>query len=353
MEPTHRFLRACLRLPVDRTPVWLMRQAGRYLPQYRAVRARASFLELLGSPDLATEVTLQPLDEYPLDAAILFSDILVPLQAMGLHLEFTEEGPSLARVTDDAGVDRLQVPDPEDRMPYVLETVRRIRRAINGRVPLIGFAGAPFTLASYAVEGGGSKSYAALKRMMFGAPRTAHRLLDKIAETVALSLEAQVAAGAQAVQLFDSWAGILSPADYEEFALRPARAVIDRLRASRRWHEAPEPVPIIYFLNGAAPYLELLAGSGADVIGLDFRIDIGVARARLGPGLAVQGNLDPGALFLPAETIAERARDIIRKASAWPGHVFNLGHGVLPETDPERVRALVAAVQAAGGGSAA
>lgn len=338
----HRFLAACLRQPVDRTPVWMMRQAGRYLPQYRAVRARTTFLGLCKSPDLACEVTLQPIDEFGMDAAILFSDILIPLEAMGMRLEFTEEGPKLEPVRAQADVERLGVPDPEATMPFVMEAVRRIRAALADRVPLIGFAGGPFTLASYAVEGGGSKDFAALKRLLYADPRSAQRLLEKLTRTVAAYLEAQVAAGAQAVQIFDTWAGVLAPEDFEEFALRWARTLVSELRASAAWRGGP--VPIIYYVNGCAPYLEAMREVGADVIGVDWRIDLGIARRRLGPGLAVQGNLDPCVLLGPKELIDARVAAVIGAAGPEPGHVFNLGHGVLPPTDPEHVRAMVAAV---------
>jgi uroporphyrinogen decarboxylase len=343
---THRFLAACRRSPVDRTPVWMMRQAGRYLPQYRAVRSKTTFLGLCKTPDLAAEVTLQPIDEFGMDAAILFSDILIPLEAMGLPLEFNEDGPHLPRPVRDAdAVARLVIPDPEDTMPFVMEAVRRIKKGLAGRVPLIGFSGAPFTLASYSVEGGGSKNYVHLKKLMYAAPESAHALLGKIARTTALYLRAQVAAGAEAVQIFDTWAGILSPRDFEEFALRYVKAIIADLRESPEWKGAPDGgPPIIYYAaNGVAPYLEQIATAGADVAGVDWRIDIDVARRRLGSGLAVQGNLDPTALFLPRAQIRERVHAIL--AAAGPtGHVFNLGHGVLPETDPEHVRAMVQAV---------
>lgn len=337
------FLRACRRQPVERTPVWMMRQAGRYLPQYREVRARVSFIELCKTPDLACEVTLQPIDEFGFDAAILFSDILIPLEAMGLALEFTPAPVLPDPVRDRAAIDRLVVPDPEATMPFVTEAVRKIRKALDGRVPLIGFAGAPFTLASYAVEGGGSKSYPNLKAMLYQQRDAAHALLDKLSECCATYLEAQVAAGAQAVQLFDSWAGILSPRDYREFALRYAKLTFDRLRSSPTWNKGG--VPIIYFVNGCAPYLDDYRDSGADVLGIDWRVDLDVARARLGKDVAVQGNLDPTCLFLPPRQLRERVQEVLEKAGEAPGHVFNLGHGVLPMTDPESVRVMVDAVK--------
>ncbi len=342
-EPEHLFLRACRRLPVPRTPIWMMRQAGRYLPEYRAVRAKASFLELCRTPELACEVTLQPIDLLGFDAAILFSDILITLPAMGLEVAFPDKGPKiLAPVRDRAAIDALVVPDPEAELPFVMEAVRQIQRGLGGRVPLIGFAGAPFTMATYAVEGGGSKDYAHTRKLLFGDPAAAHALLDKLARTTAVYLEAQIAAGADAVQLFDSWAGILSPRDFREFALRWSKRVIELIRESRTF--AARPVPIIYFVNGCAPYLEDYATSGADVLGVDWRLDIDVARRGVGDGVALQGNLDPGALFLSARELRDRVADVLAKAGP-VGHIFNLGHGVLPETDPERVRAMIAAVR--------
>jgi len=321
----------------------MMRQAGRYLPQYRAIRARVSFIDLCKTPDLACEVTLQPIDEFGFDAAILFCDILIPLEAMGMALDFTPAPVLPDPVRDRAAIDRLVVPDPEATMPFVMEAVRKIRRALDGRVPLIGFAGAPFTLASYAVEGGGSKSYPNLKALLYQDRDAAHALLDKLSECCATYLEAQVAAGAQAVQLFDSWAGILSPRDFREFALRYAKLTFDRLRSSPTWNKSA--VPIIYFVNGCAPYLDDYRDSGADVLGVDWRVDLDVARARLGTEVAVQGNLDPTCLFLPPPELRERVQDVLDRAGDAPGHIFNLGHGVLPMTDPESVRVMVDAVK--------
>ncbi|MCE9580322.1 MAG: uroporphyrinogen decarboxylase [Deltaproteobacteria bacterium] len=342
-EPEHLFLRACRRLPVPRTPIWMMRQAGRYLPEYRAVRAKASFLELCRTPELACEVTLQPIDLLGFDAAILFSDILITLPAMGLEVAFPDKGPKiLAPVRDRAGIDAIVVPDPEAELPFVMEAVRQIQRGLGGRVPLIGFAGAPFTMMTYAVEGGGSKDYAHTRKLLFGDPGAAHALLDKLARTTAVYLEAQIAAGADAVQLFDSWAGILSPRDFREFALRWSKRVIELIRESRTF--AARPVPIIYFVNGCAPYLEDYATSGADVLGVDWRVDIDVARRGVGDGVALQGNLDPGALFLSPRDLRDRVAEVLAKAGP-VGHIFNLGHGVLPETDPEHVRAMITAVR--------
>lgn len=344
-ETDYLFLRACRRQPVPRTPVWMMRQAGRYLSQYQAVRSKVSFIELCKTPELACEVTLQPIDLFGFDAAILFCDILIPLEAMGMGLVFGDGGPKLPTpVRDRAAIDKLSVPDPESELGFVMDAVRLIRKNLEGRVPLIGFAGAPFTLATYAVEGGGSKSYAHTKGLMFQEPEAAHALLDRLAECCATYLEAQVAAGAQAVQLFDSWAGILSPRDFRDFALRPVQQVIERLRASATWRDGGG-VPIIYFVNGCAPYLEDMARSGADVLGVDWRIDLAEVRRRVGPDVALQGNMDPTCLFLPPDKLRERVGEVLASHGTGPGHIFNLGHGVLPMTDPERVRVMVEAVR--------
>jgi len=343
-EPEHLFLRACRRLPVDRTPTWMMRQAGRYLPQYRAVRKQIRFLELCKTPERACEVTLQPIDEFGFDAAILFCDILVPLEAMELSIEFTPAPVIGNPVASAADVEALEVTDPTDTLPYVLEAVRQIRQGLAGRVPLIGFAGAPFTLATYAVEGQGSKTWAKTKQLLFEAPEVAHALLDKLARMQAVYLEAQVEAGAQAVQLFDSWAGILSPGDFRSFALGYARQVIEALRASPTWR-ATGGVPILYFVNGCAPYLDDCASSGADVLGVDWRVDIAEVRRRVGDGVALQGNMDPTCLFGPPELIRARVREVLDAVGNQPGHIFNLGHGVLPNTDPEHVRVMVDTVR--------
>ena len=334
----HLFLRACRREPVPRTPIWMMRQAGRYLPAYRATRAKAgSFLAMCQSPELACEVTLQPIDEFGFDAAILFSDILVTLPGMGIDIDFPEAGPKISNpVRTPADIAKLVVPEP---VRYVIDAVRTIRRALADRVPLIGFAGAPLTMLTYAVEGGGSKDYAHTKQLLYGAPKDAHALLDKLARTCASYLAAQVEAGAQAVQIFDSWGGIVSPGDFREYPLRYAKQVIAELRAT-----IPRDVPIIYFVNGCAPYLDDYASSGADVLGVDWRVGIDEVRRRVGDGVALQGNLDPGALFAPPAEIRARVAEILARAGK-VGHIFNLGHGVLPPTDPEHVRAMVTAVR--------
>jgi len=320
-----------------------MRQAGRYLPSYREVRKRASFLEMCRTPELACEVTLQPIDQLGFDAAILFSDILITLPAMGLEVAFPESGPKIASpVRSSSAIAQLVVPDPELELPYVMESIRVIKKALADRVPLIGFAGAPLTMLTYAVEGGGSKDYPHTKRLLYGDPQSAHELLDKLARTCAVYLEAQIAAGADAVQLFDSWGAIVSPGDFRSYPLRYAKQVIAAVRASPTF--AARPVPIIYFVNGCAPYLDDYASSGADVLGVDWRVGIDEVRRRVGDGVALQGNLDPGALFATPADIRARVADILERAGPI-GHIFNLGHGVLPETDPEHVRAMVNAVK--------
>ncbi len=321
----------------------MMRQAGRYLPAYRAVRARASFLELCRTPELACEVTLQPIDEFGFDAAILFSDILITLPPMGIDVAFPESGPKIGTpVRDRAAIDALVVPDPIATMGYTMEAIRQIKTGLADRVPLIGFAGAPLTMLTYAVEGGGSKDYAHTKKLLYGASADAHALLDKLARTCATFLEAQIEAGVDCVQLFDSWGGIVSPGDFREYPLRYAKRVIEMLRESRAFKA--RNVPIIYFVNGCAPYLDDYASSGADVLGVDWRVGIDDVRRRVGDGVALQGNLDPGALFASPAEIRTRVADILARAGS-VGHIFNLGHGVLPETNPEHVRAMVMAVR--------
>ena len=332
-----RFLRACRREPVDRTPVWIMRQAGRYLPEYRAVRAGMPFLTLCKTPEKAAEVTLQPIDILGVDAAILFSDILIPLEPMGVGVRFDEGGPVLAppELTLER-MERLAVPDPVETVPFVLDTIRLLRRELAGRVPLIGFAGAPFTLASYVVEKGGSKDFLKLKRLLFERPEVAHALLGKLADTVGLYLRAQIEAGAQAVQIFDTWAGILSPRDYDEFAGPYVTRVIEAL---------PKPgVPVIHYVNGGAGLLERMKAAGGDVIGIDWKTSLADARRRLGAEVAVQGNLDPVALFLPHEKLEQRVAEILAQGASAPGHIFNLGHGIYPDTSPDAAKFLVECV---------
>lgn len=341
-DRSNRFLRACRREPVDRTPVWLMRQAGRYMEEYRAVRSRYDFLTMCKTPELAAEVTLQPVRRLGVDAAILFADILLPLEGMGIDLAFTkDEGPVIRNpVRSAADVDRLRVIDPDEAVPYVLEAVRLVRRELDGEVPLIGFSGAPFTLASYMIEGGGSRNYLLCKRLMWEAPAVWHALMDKLARVVVRYLRAQVEAGAQAVQVFDSWVGALAPDDYREYVLPHSRAVMEGLSGLG--------VPVIHFANNASTLLDLVREAGGDVIGVDWRIDLGEARRRLGDGVAVQGNLDPMALFAPPAVIEEKVRRILAAAGDRPGHVFNLGHGIHKETPVEHVAALVEAVHRLG-----
>ncbi len=331
------FLRACRREPVERVPIWMMRQAGRYLPEYREIRRKADFVTMCKTPDLAAEVTLQPVDRLGVDAAILFSDILVPLEPMGVSMAFNP-GPVLSpAVRAEADVRRLVVPDVEAAVPFVYETIRILRRALEGRVPLIGFGGAPLTLAAYLVEGEGSKSFDHLKRMLYAEPRIAHALLEKITLTLEAYLAAQVRAGAQAIQIFDTWAGLLGPGDYREFALRYVRRLIDALR--------PLGAPLIYFALDSRHLMAEIRECGADVVGVDWRTPLDVASAALDHRFVLQGNLDPCVLFAPPETIRSRAREVLEAGRSAPGHIFNLGHGILPPPPVEHAQALVEAVR--------
>ncbi len=338
-----RFLRALLRQPVDVTPVWMMRQAGRYLPEYRATRERAgSFMQLCTTPELACEVTLQPLERFPLDAAILFSDILTIPDAMGLGLSFNEgEGPRFERpLRSAADIQSLAVPDPEAELRYVMDAVRLIRRELDGRVPLIGFSGSPWTLATYMVEGGTSREFALIKTMLYDQPALLHVLLDKLARTVALYLNAQIAAGAQAVMIFDTWGGALSHAAYHEFSLRYLTQIVAHLN---REHDGRR-VPVVLFTKGGGQWLEAIADSGCDAVGLDWTCDIGAARARVGDRVALQGNLDPMVLFASPERIRTEVAAVLASYGAGSGHVFNLGHGILPGVDPAHAGTMVEAV---------
>ena len=338
-----RFLRALLREPVDMTPVWMMRQAGRYLPEYRATRAKAgSFLDLCKNPELACEVTLQPLERFPLDAAILFSDILTIPDAMGLGLYFGEgEGPKFERpVRSKADVDALGVPDPEGELRYVMDAVRTIRRELDGRVPLIGFSGSPWTLATYMVEGGSTKNFALSKGMMFDQPAVMHSLLGKLADSVTSYLNAQIAAGAQAVQIFDTWGGMLTPRDYKAFSLDYMQRIVEGLTRTAEGRK----VPVILFTKGGGQWLEMMADTGADALGLDWTTDIGEARARVGDRVALQGNLDPSTLYASPETIRRSVAEILESYGTGSGHVFNLGHGIHPEIPPEHAGAMIDAV---------
>ncbi|GAC1342023.1 MAG: uroporphyrinogen decarboxylase [Myxococcales bacterium] len=338
MSRADRFLRACRQQPVDRTPIWIMRQAGRYLPEYRAVRSKVGFLELCKTPDLATEVTLQPVRILGVDAAILFSDILLLCEAMGVPLILEDQGPQFPEpLRTRADVERLHVPDPETELPFVLEAVRRIRKELADEVPLIGFSGAPWTLAAYMIEGKTSRSFEKAKAALLGDDALASLLLGKIADAVALYLNAQLAAGAQAVQIFDSWAGALSADDYARLGAPYLSRIIAALK-----RDPVSPQPVIVFGVETGELLPLLAGSGADVVGVDWRVPLQEARKRVGPKVALQGNLDPTSLFLPREKLEARARRVLGEArAAGGGHVFNLGHGILPGTPVEGARALV------------
>lgn len=331
------FLKACRREPVPTTPVWIMRQAGRYMPEYRALRDKHSFWEMCKTPELAVEVTLQPVNGIGVDAAILFSDILVPVEAMGVGIEFTEgRGPVVDHpVRAAADVDKLHVIEA-DEVGFVYEAIRILRGELAGRVPLIGFSGAPYTLASYIVEGGGSRNYTHIKTMMYRNPALYDRLLNMLADVVIVYLKAQIAAGAQAVQVFESWASSVSPYDYRTRVAPYSRKVLTAL--------AGEGVPVIHFANGAGSFLGDVGAAGGDVVGVDWRIDLDEAWTTIGPGKAIQGNLDPIVLLGGPDEIEPRVKDILDRADGRPGHIFNLGHGILPETPVENAKYLVDAV---------
>jgi uroporphyrinogen decarboxylase len=336
-------LRALLREPVEHTPVWMMRQAGRYLPEYRETRQRAGdFLALCQTPELACEVTLQPLARYPLDAAILFSDILTIPDAMGLGLYFSEgEGPGFERpLRSAAAIRSLGVPDPEQSLGYVMAAVRLIRRELGGRVPLIGFSGSPWTLATYMVEGAGTKNFSHVKGMLFDRPALLHELLGKITDAVTLYLNAQIANGVQAVMIFDTWGGVLSPQSYREFSLD----YMSRIVASVQREAEGRRVPVILFTKGGSQWLEWMAESGCDALGLDWTIELGEARRRVGHRVALQGNLDPCVLYASPTRIRAEVRRALASFGTGSGHVFNLGHGIHPNIDPERPAAMIAAV---------
>jgi len=328
-----RFIRACRREPVDCTPLWFMRQAGRYMSEYRSLRERYSLLEICKTPELAVEVTLQPLKAYSVDAAILFADLLLPLEPMGAPFDFQAgEGPVVhSPVRTAADVDRLRLIEPEQDLEYVLQAIRWLRRELDGKTPLIGFAGAPFTLASYLVEGGKSSNYLTTKRLMYSEPKVWNALAAKLAEVVRRFLRAQIEAGAEAVQLFDSWAGALSPEDYVTFVEPHVAHVLQDVMQMG--------VPVLHFGTGTQSLLELQKRAGGTVIGVDWRTPIEEARRRLGTEVALQGNLDPILLFAPRELLAARAKDLLARAGK-QGYIFNLGHGILPQTDPDQVRFL-------------
>ena len=332
------FLRACRRQHVERTPVWMMRQAGRYLPEYRAVRAKSDFLTMVKTPELAAEVTIQPVDLVGVDAAILFSDILVIPEAMGMHLVMEEaRGPRFTTpLRSREQVEALPVVDPERDLRYVTDAASLVKRTLAGRVPLIGFSGAPWTLAAYMVEGGGSKNFSVIKKMMLDEPETLLALLEKLSVSVRLYLEAQIAAGVDAVQIFDTWGGILAPDHFRKFSLDWIADIVARMRR--------ENVPVIVFSKGIHGTLKELSTIGADVIGIDWTVDIGEARELVGDRVALQGNLDPAYLYASPEKIRNEVRSILRKYGNGPGHIFNLGHGILPDVPPDHARAMVRAV---------
>ncbi|MDD2498757.1 MAG: uroporphyrinogen decarboxylase [Desulfitobacteriaceae bacterium] len=332
------FLRACRREEVEYTPVWLMRQAGRYLEEYMKIRRKYSFIEMCKTPELATEITLQPVRRLGVDAAILFADILLPLEGMGISFEFTKgEGPVIHRpVRAQQDVDAIRILDAEEATPYVLEAIRLTRKELEGKVPLIGFSGAPFTLASYLIEGGSSKDYVNCKKMMWCAPEVWHSLMDKVSQVLVKYLRAQIAAGAQAVQVFDSWVGTLNKEDYRQFVMPYSQKLISSI--------ADMGVPIIHFANNGAALLDLVKKAGGDVIGIDWRINIDEAWEKAGDDVAIQGNLDPAMLFAPPQVIEEKVKDILQRAGGRRGHIFNLGHGINKDTPVDHVLAMVEAV---------
>jgi uroporphyrinogen decarboxylase len=333
----HPFLAACRREQTPYTPVWLMRQAGRYMEEYRKLRAQYGFLELCKNSDLAAEITVTPVERLGVDAAILFADILLILEPLGVGLEYTKgDGPVIrSEIRSRTDVEQLVEFDPQEELPFVFEAVRKCRAALGGKVPLIGFAGAPFTLASYLIEGGGSRNYLNTKTVMYSNPGAWRPLMERLSSLTAKYLNAQIAAGAQAVQLFDSWAGCLSPDDYERYVLPHTRATIAGLTPG---------VPVIHFSTGTGGFLKLLRAAGGDVIGVDWRVHLDEAWERLGHDVGIQGNLDPAALLASPRDIRRRVEEILRRASGRPGHIFNLGHGVFPQTPVENVIAMVDAV---------
>ena len=334
MEMNQPFLRACRREPVDVTPVWFMRQAGRYMPEYRAIREKYSLLEICHQPEMAAEVTLQPVRRLGVDAAILFADILLPLIPLGLGLEFaTGEGPVVGKpVRTLKDVQKLKPVDAETDLAYVMEAIRMLRGELNG-IPLIGFCGAPFTVASYIIEGGSSREFLKTKTMMYSAPEVFHALMERLSAVLSDYLLAQIRAGAQAVQVFDSWVGALSPDDYETFVLPYSQKVLEAAKA--------ENIPVIHFGTNTTTLLSLMKRAGGDVIGLDWRIPLDDGWALLGEDVAVQGNLDPALLFAPLSEIKARVHDILHRAGGRPGHIFNLGHGILQNTPVDNVKAVV------------
>jgi uroporphyrinogen decarboxylase len=336
-KPNDVFLAACRRQQTSYTPVWLMRQAGRYMEEYRKLRRQYGFLELCKKSDLAAEITVTPVERLGVDAAILFADILLILEPMGVGLEYSQgDGPVIHHpVRSGKDVDGLKEFDPENELSFVYEAVRKISKTLKNKVPLIGFAGAPFTLASYLIEGGGSRNYVHTKKLFYTAPEAWKRLMERLARDTAKYLNCQIAAGAEVVQIFDSWAGCLTPSDYEQFVLPHTRAVIEAVTPG---------VPVINFTTGTAGSLKHVRAAGGDVIGLDWRVNLDEAWETVGYDVAIQGNLDPVTLYAAPKEIKNRVADILRRAGARPGHIFNLGHGVLPETPVDHVIAMVEAV---------
>lgn len=334
-EPTSRFLRACRRLPVDATPVWFMRQAGRYMPEYRAIREKLSILEMIARPEIAAEVTLQPVNAHGVDAAILFADILLPLEPMGLNLEFVKGiGPQIDnpfRTQDD--LKRLRNMDAKTDLGHVMQAIKLLRQELSEDVALIGFSGAPFTVASYMIEGGPSKEYRHVKSLMYSDPDTWHAFMQHVTAALSDYLLSQIDAGAQAVQMFDSWVGVLNPQDYAQFVLPYSQSMLQAAQATG--------VPVLHFGTNTTTLLPLMKQAGGDVIGLDWRIPLDQGWDLLGPDVAVQGNLDPMALFAPHPVLEEQVKEVLQRAAGRPGHIFNLGHGISQFTPPENVKAVV------------
>lgn len=333
------FLRACRKEPVERTPIWIMRQAGRYLPEYRAVREKADFLTMCKTPELASEVTIQPIDLIGTDAAIIFSDILVIPEAIGMHLEMHEgKGPIFPNpIRNENDAKQLKELDPYTDLKYVLDAVSLTKRELKGRVPLIGFSGSPWTLLTYMVEGRGSKTFSQIKKLIYNNPKLAHSLLDKIASAVARYLTAKIEAGADAIQIFDTWGGILSPSDFSEFSLQYITKIISEVKRQDR--------PVIVFAKGVHYKLNELASCGADVLGMDWTMDLGHVRAETGGRVALQGNMDPTVLYAPKDKIREEVKKVLASYGQGSGHIFNLGHGILPDVDPDNAKALVSFVK--------
>jgi uroporphyrinogen decarboxylase len=336
-ENQYPFLRACRRQSTEYTPIWLMRQAGRYMKEYRALRKKYSFLEMCKNPELAAKVTLQPIERFKLDAAIVFSDILIPLEPMGVEFEFAkEEGPVFHHpIRERKDVEKLRVIEPEEEISFVMRAIQIVRKELGGKIPLIGFSGAPFTLASYIIEGGHSKNYILTKGLMYQDRPTWDVLMEKISEVLIRYLNAQIQSGVQALQLFDSWVGCLSPHDYEEYVLPYSKKVIEGV---------DKKVPLIHFATSSSTLLKLMKRAGGDVIGVDWRVDIGEAWALIGYDVAIQGNLDPVVLFGPVDLIEKKVKRVLDCIDSRPGHIFNLGHGILPSTPVDHVAALIEAV---------